>query len=375
VKFALAHDYLVQRGGAERVALTWQKQFPEANLHTLVYDAPRTFRDFDGDRIIPWADSRLKKAILHDPARALPLLPSIARAVKITDADLVLTSSSGFAHLFDTHMPAIVYCHSPARWLWARKDYEKGLSGPKTMALRMVAPYLRHRDLRGASQASCYVANSTVTALRIKEAYGLTAPVVFPPVSRVSTEAVRPTRPLPAEFLLCVSRPRGYKNIPLSVAVARQVGVPIVVVGASSLEEVGVVENEGPVIAMGRVSDAELVWLYRNALGLICFAHEDFGLTPVEAAIEGTPTLAVADSGYLDTIVHGVNGILAPNRNIDDVVISAKEFLSTTWDRASIMESAERFSVQRHITSLRALAQKLLGEPTSTGEVPSQLPT
>ena len=137
----------------------------------------------------------------------------------------------------------------------------------------------------------------------------------------------------------------------------------------------GVDENEGPVITMGRVSDAELAWLYRNALGLICFAHEDFGLTPVEAALEGTPTLAVADSGYLDTIVNGVNGILAPNRNIDDVVISAKEFLSTTWDRASIMESAERFSVQRHITNLRALAQGLLGEPTVTGEVTSQLPT
>ena len=34
---ALAHDYLTQRGGAERVVLTLLKAFPQAPLHTVLY--------------------------------------------------------------------------------------------------------------------------------------------------------------------------------------------------------------------------------------------------------------------------------------------------------------------------------------------------
>ena len=43
---AIAHDYLTQRGGAERVVLAMLRAFPEATVHTLLYDPDGTFPEF-----------------------------------------------------------------------------------------------------------------------------------------------------------------------------------------------------------------------------------------------------------------------------------------------------------------------------------------
>ncbi|MGV0803752.1 glycosyltransferase family 4 protein, partial [Mycolicibacterium elephantis] len=53
---------------------------------------------------------------------ALPLYPAIARSVFV-DADIVLTSTSGWAHGFRTNGRKLIYCYSPARWLYLSDKY------------------------------------------------------------------------------------------------------------------------------------------------------------------------------------------------------------------------------------------------------------
>ena len=43
---AIAHDYLTQRGGAERVALAMHQAFPQAPIFTTLYDPEGTFPEF-----------------------------------------------------------------------------------------------------------------------------------------------------------------------------------------------------------------------------------------------------------------------------------------------------------------------------------------
>src|SRR4051812_43728571 len=43
---AVVHDYLTQRGGAERVVLSMLKAFPEAAVHTSFYEPAETFPAF-----------------------------------------------------------------------------------------------------------------------------------------------------------------------------------------------------------------------------------------------------------------------------------------------------------------------------------------
>ena len=52
---AVVHDYVTQRGGAERVVLDMLEAFPGAPLYTSLYDPERTFPGFqDADvRALP----------------------------------------------------------------------------------------------------------------------------------------------------------------------------------------------------------------------------------------------------------------------------------------------------------------------------------
>ena len=45
---AIVHDYLTQRGGAERVFLLLAETFPEAPLHASLYDPSGTYPDSAG---------------------------------------------------------------------------------------------------------------------------------------------------------------------------------------------------------------------------------------------------------------------------------------------------------------------------------------
>ena len=62
---------------------------------------------------------------------------------------------------------------------------------------------------------------------------------------------------------------------------------------------------------MGRVTDAELCWVYRKASVIIGAGREDFGLSVLEASLEGTPAATVAAGGYLETVRPGMNGFHA----------------------------------------------------------------
>ena len=45
-EIVIAHDYLTQRGGAERVVLALHRMYPDAPIHTTLYDPDGTFPEF-----------------------------------------------------------------------------------------------------------------------------------------------------------------------------------------------------------------------------------------------------------------------------------------------------------------------------------------
>ena len=155
---AFAHDYLTQRGGAERVVLALCRTFPDAPVYTSLYDPETTFPEFlERDVRAHWLD---RARVLRKRHRlALPLLPLAFGTTRI-EADVVVCSSSGWAHGIRTDGRKIVYCHSPAKWLYRRDDYlgERPSSAAK-LGLRLLDPYLRAFDRRAACGAEAYKAN------------------------------------------------------------------------------------------------------------------------------------------------------------------------------------------------------------------------
>jgi len=341
---ALAHDYLTQRGGAERVVLALSRAFPDAPVHTSLYDPATTFPEFRDRDVRPlWLD---RVGLLRERHRlALPLLPLAFGSTRI-EAGVVVCSSSGWAHGIRTDGRKIVYCHSPAKWLYRRDDYlgERPSSAAK-LGVRLLDPYLRAFDRRAARSADTYIANSTYIRKQIWAAYGIDAEVLHPPASLDPdgpTEAVPGIEP---GFLLTVARLLPYKHVAETIDAFRLLPEQrLVVVGdgprRAELEE----SLPGNVSLRGEVSDARLRWLYAHCVGLVAASREDFGLTPVEAAAFGKPVAALRWGGYLDTVVPGVTGLFVDQATPIGIRTAVLAGRRHTWWAASIREHAGQFS-------------------------------
>jgi glycosyltransferase involved in cell wall biosynthesis len=339
MKVALVHDYLTQRGGAERVALQFCRAYPDAPLYTSLYDAGGTYPEFADVDVRCGPLQRVAHA-RRDPRLALPLLAPAWDRTVVTDAEALLISSSGWAHgvVGPRDVPKVVYCHNTPRWLHQPEHYLTGTA--ERMAMRLLRPHLLAWDRRAARRADTYLANSNVVADRIRAAYDIDAQVVHPPVTIDASGEQTPVTGIAAGFFLTVSRARGYKNVArVAEAVASIPDAELVVIGSGAPDE----EPAPNVHWLGQVSDAQLRWLYANATSLVTVAFEDFGLTPLEANAFGTPVAALRAGGHLDSVVEGVSGawIEEPTAaSVRDTLVSLPSF-----DRRAVLAHAAEFSL------------------------------
>ncbi|WP_344737393.1 glycosyltransferase [Microbacterium awajiense] len=335
----VAHDYLTQHGGAERVALQLAGQLDATTILTSVFRPDQTFTqaaDFDVREI----ESALLRPFASDPRKALPFLAHAWSHVPPVEADAVVCSSSGWAHGLPVAEGTfkVVYCHNPARWLYQREDYTRGASLAVRTALAALSPSLRRWDATAALSADAYLANSSVVADRIRRVYGIEAQVVHPPVSIDADGPQEAVDGLDDGFFLTVARPRGYKGTEvLREAFRRMPDEQLVVVGAA--------DRDGPpnVRGLGEVSESQLRWLYAHARALTSVSHEDFGLTPLEANAFGTPSLVLRAGGFLDSTDEGVSGSFIAADTVTAVVDAVRAF-PVSWNRDTVKRHAGRFS-------------------------------
>jgi glycosyltransferase involved in cell wall biosynthesis len=361
MEIALAHDYLTQRGGAERVALAMSDAFPGAPLYTTLYEPSATFPEFAGRDIRPSALNR--HARLRGSHRlALPFLAGDVDHIRI-DADVVIASSSGWAHGMRTDGRKIVYCHAPARWLYQTGRYA-GRSGLRGMGVRaavsVLGGRLREWDRLAALSADRYLVNSTAIRAAVREVYGIEAEVVPPPPALLPGGPEEPLAPeVEPGYLLVVARLLPYKNVDRVIrAVLARDDVRLMIVGQgpdrARLE--GIARGSARVTFAGGVSDAQLRWLYRNARALVAAAYEDYGLAPLEAAAFGRPSLALHDGGFLDTVRPGETGVFFDEPDATAIAAAIDELARTRWDAGLIAEHAEAFSAERFAARLAAAA-------------------
>lgn len=363
-RIAIAHDYLTQRGGAERVVLSLSRAFPDAEIHTLFYEPDQTYPEFRDLRIRTSGLNRIG-ALRRDPRLALPLLAAASSRMSI-DADVVIASSSGWAHAFPTGGRKIVYCHSPARWLYLPDDYlgEAGPLDPKRLALKALTPSLTRWDQRAARTADLYLANSSVVRERIRRVYGIDAPTLFPPFSPAVAEGEQEPIPALAGWAgaegtdgghhLVVSRLQPYKHVDAVIeAFAAMPERRLLVIGRGPERQRLLDMAPESVRLVEGLSDAQMRWAYSRATALIAASHEDFGLTPLEAGAHGVPTVALRAGGYLDTVEGDMNGLFFDAPVPAQIAAAIVEADRRDWEPALIERYSARFSEARFVRELR----------------------
>src|SRR4051795_12144102 len=128
-RVALVHDFLLDLRGAERVFAALCDMYPDADLFTAVYDEKGTEGRFEHRTVNASFLQRLRPtARTFRPL--LPLYPYAMEALDLSGYDLVVSSSSAWAHgvIVDEDAVHVCYCHNPFRYAWNARDHT--LSGP-----------------------------------------------------------------------------------------------------------------------------------------------------------------------------------------------------------------------------------------------------
>ena len=340
---SIYHDALLQNGGAEKVALLWAKEFG-TTLNVLAQEQKSHSRNDINTRVhIPWLRSQKLLELMY------PFLPIIFPFLKRYSEDVRLVSTTGITHHFKGNWnKRILYIHSPARWIWDADSFNLGRKRSQVAFANLLRPFFKYYDRKSIKKNDLLLVNSYATREKVRKAYDRDSQVLFPPVTKFNG----PVRkfPLPKnyeQFFLQVGRVRGYKGYDFLTEVFKDSKFRLIMVGEGTEK----IQNES-ILGLGFVSEPELAWLYESANALIAVSKEDFGLTPVEAAFYGCPTIAFKQNGYLDSVRDGISGQHVVPNNVGIMKKALVEFDRSKYNSNKMLEFAKGFSVENHISKL-----------------------
>jgi glycosyltransferase involved in cell wall biosynthesis len=367
MNLALAHEYFVAHGGAERVVETLHEMWPAAPVYTFFHDR-RRYGDLPG-----WTlrTSYLQWLLLGESHRVLlPLYPNAARALRVPpETDLALISTSAFIKgigLADRTV-ALAYCHSPTRYLydWSDRYLEEEVPAPLVPLVRDLLVRLREDDQQAARRIDRWMANSTAVRGRIETYYAIPAPtidVVHPPVD-VDSFSANEER---GDFWLFVGRLSAYKRADVAVRAFNDIGLRLLVVGEgrerATLERLAK-EN---VVFTGRADDATLRSLLASTRGLVFPSEDDFGIVCAEALASGAPVVALAAGGIFDIIRDGEEGVLVDVPEVRAFAEGVLRAERTRFEPKALRDSARRFDVSRFRERVRAVVDDALEKGRAT---------
>ncbi len=346
LRVALVHDYLNQWGGAENVLREISEIFPDAPIFTLLVDYRKIKSELKDKKIIPsFIQNFPFKLKLY---REFSFLYPIAiESFDLRNFDLIISSSSGFAHgiIPPPYSIHVSYCHTPLRYAYHfYHQYRKSQRSIPRILKDMLLHYYRIWNSSASKRVDYFIANSRETKRRIELYFGKTAKIIFPPVD---TDFFKPSSDKKEDFFLFVGRLRDYKRLDLAISATKELGYRLFVVGeGENLNSLKAKTGEG-VNFMGRVSREKLRELYQKAKALIFPGLEDFGIVPLEANACGTPVIAYKGGGALDTVIEGETGIFFEEQNKDALIETILKFEKMKFDKEKMYKNAERFSKKR----------------------------
>lgn len=360
-RVAIVHDWLYG-GGAEQVVLQLHKIYPEAPIYTS-YCTPEWQKKLDGMVITGylqrWPFGALRKF--------LPILRQHWFShLDLSEYDIVI-SSSGNGEAKGIQVPEgtthICYCHSPTHFYW--RHYDTYMQNPGfgalnplvRLALRILASPLRRWDYKAAQRPDYFIANSTHIQHDIKAFYDRDSVVIYPPVDTERFKTV--VRNAPRQGFVTLGRQQPYKRNDLIVQACTELELPLTVLG-NGPEHQRLVKLAGPTVRfITDASDDEVARKLAEASGFIFAAHEDFGVSPVEALAVGTPVIAYKAGGALDYVTEGKTGIFFEKQSVDSIKKALQDFSDQKFNHAAVASSAEQFSAEKFRAQVKTFVAKV----------------
>ena len=345
LKVALVHDWLVGRGGGERVLYDIHTLFPDAPIYTLVYDqdkAPEWCKECDirTTYIQKWPGAKSHHKLL------LSFMPKAWEALDLTEYDLVISCCASCCKGVITRPDALHVCYSfsPTRYVWdLYYDYLENTNAIKRFFMKRIIHKVRLWDFQAAQRVDHFAADSNFVGSRIKKYYRRDFTTIYPG-TRINEY---PITEMPDDYYLVVARFVRYKRVDLAIEACNQLKKKLVVIGSGGEEEERLKKLAGDTVEfLGRVSDEEMERYYSRAKAFLFPGIEDYGITPVEAMSAGVPVLAFGKGGALETVQDGKTGLYFHDQTVSGLVHCIEEFErnGVAYSRQQIHDYSLNFS-------------------------------
>lgn len=358
MKIAIVHDYLKEYGGAEKFVESLLEIWPDSPVYTTVF-----LPEFAGPhrkRIEKWNVKTSFLQYIPFKEKLISLFrftaPLIFSMMDLTKFDLVIVSSAGtytspnFVRM-NNKSTLICYYHTPPRYLYGypvANDWRSNLFRRILLALGQIPMFfLRILDKYAAQIPDHVIANSKEVAGRIKRFYNRDSVVIYPPV-----EIPQMTKATKKEnFYLIGGRVSRHKGHDIAIKAFTKLNLPLKVFGGTfasyGLDQFKKIAGDN-IEFLGEIEEEDKWELMKKAKAFIFPSEqEDFGIIPVEAMAAGTPVIALAQGGPLETIIEGKTGLFFNKRTPESLMEAVKKFEKMKFNIEDCINQAKKFSKAR----------------------------
>ena len=302
----VVHEWLTDWGGSEDVVRAMLAVLGPVDVFaTIDFLSPADRARLGAGRIhttflqsAPWARTRFWNY--------LPVTPLAVETHDLRRAKIVVSSSHAFAKgaLTSAEQLHVSYVHSPMRYAWdLHHEYlaDYGLDhGAKGLLARYLFHRLRQWDRQTAHNVDLFLANSHHVRRRIWRAYRRPARVLYPPVATDRFQFDGGPR---QDHYVTVSRLVSYKRIDLMLEAFRAMPQRKLFVIGDGPEAAKLRAMCPPNVTLLGFQPHDVVQQHlAQARAFLFAAHEDFGISPVEAQACGTPVIAYGVGGAAETV-------------------------------------------------------------------------
>lgn len=367
-KIALAHDFLVAYGGAERVFQAIAEMFPEAPIYTLLADQKIIAKHFPGRDIRASWLSRLPDFLKKRYRFFLPFFPVAVESFDLRDFDLIISSSGAWSKGIITRLNTkhIAYLHSPMRYAWDyHNQYLDELSpyGKSRIFTRMLISYLRVWDRQAAERPDILLVNSQFTQARVKKYYRRESEVIYPGILELYEKTKHFFSEISREkkHFLVVSRLTRSKKIEYVIEAFNKLRLPLIIAGTGP-ECAALQKIAGQNIRfIGFVDDNKLAELYSGARAVIFPAEEDFGMVAAEALSFGASVIAYEYGGIREIVIPEKTGELFSAQTPEVLAEGIRRFLAREgqYDENIMKQFVVKFSKENFQKEIRESIEKV----------------
>lgn len=363
MRTVIFHDFLIERGGGEKVIDVLSK-FLKAPIVTWYYNDITTYEELKKRKIF------YHKLCLNKIAAKFRLLKlsrtsiffreQLSKNSTFFNKNFDLAIFSGFYSIYLAkylHIPKIYYIQAePIKLVFERQAY----SGKFFEIYNFFYKFLLEKwEKEGILSMDKLIANSYYIKRIYENLFGVHTTVIYPPVdvSKFYFEKI-------GDFFLSVGRLYPHKRIHIIAnTFTRMPHKKLVIVGTGPLNVYlkKLSRKFSNIIFLGKVSERKLRELYACCKAVIYIPEkEHFGMVPIEANASGKPVIISKEGGLLETLRSKTGIAITPpyDKNLQRVI---EAFDNYNFSTKKCIQNARRFDQNKEfLPKMKKIIQRCL---------------